>query len=224
MIKKLKKRFVLTSMVSLTILLVILICAITVLSYVSMDKAMDKTLQKLMNSPYESSSDKGEKAPRPVFGYDIQSVNDFRKSSFVVYAITYPDETKITVNAEHMHTDNLDMDEINACVALIVESEEEKGKVDSYKYMKASFGKSGIKIAFIDASMQIQMLSQVIKISCFAAAGIWLVMFIIVNLISLKAINPLRRICKNKSSLLLMQAMKLKHPLQSLQQMFRLGN
>lgn len=186
MLKSLKKKFVLTAMFSLTILLAILILAVSVLSYVNADNTINTALEKIINSNYDDfpGSDKDK---RTVFGYSIGLTPNFQKDSFIVYVT----QNQITVDTSRHSSVNLSDDEIKSYVKTVLESDSPNGKVSSYKYLKRNFGQNGTKIAFVDTSTQMHMIANIIKTSCTASIVLLAIMFLIVYLISSKAVKPI---------------------------------
>lgn len=208
MIKTLKKKFVLTAMFSLTILLAILITAVSILSYSNMEKATNDALEKAITSQLGNHTPK-EDIQKPVFGYNIGINIDWRKDSFIVYVT----DERITVNTPQSNTTNLDTEELEEYVKEVLKKDTEKGKVGSYKYLKKNFGTKGTKIAFIDVSTQIHMLTDIIKTTCFASLALLTVMFAIVYLISSKAVKPIAENIEKQKQFITNAGHEIKTPL-----------
>ena len=72
MIKSLRRKFIVTAMLSLSILIFIIIGSVAVLGYYQMEQTADSMLEVITSE--RKPPEPGSRAPYPVFGYEINQV------------------------------------------------------------------------------------------------------------------------------------------------------
>lgn len=185
MIRALQRKFILTAMLSLLILIIILIGSITVLSYYQIEANSDATLTMLSNdTPY---SNRGAEPPRPVFGYRINPTASFPSGSFTAHATVDGNINFIRI----MGIAELGEDEATELAQEVLTSGKESGKTGAYKYRVTEIDQGGLRIVFVDNSAQIRMLLDTFSLSCFVGLGCMVLMFFILLLLSGRAIRPI---------------------------------
>lgn len=184
MIKALQRRFVLTAMLSLFVLLVILVGGITVASYISMERSTDITLEMLSSDMRTPPPNENER--RPFFGYQINP-NPLRFANRAIVIVDTEDEI-VSIDAGFNTAYD---DEISGYAADILASGKSEGKIGSFKYTIAPFQDGGRRIIFLDVSVQARMLADTVRVAALISLICMVLMFIISVLMSRPTVKPI---------------------------------
>ncbi len=190
MIRALQRRFIFTAMISLLVLLVIIIAGIAIIGYINMENSANDTLEMLAYNPAPAQLEAPpeQKEERlPAFGYQLSP----NGPDFINYFTVLTDATGQIVLADTHLATSLSDEEIAAYTDQVLAAGKERGKIASYKYLIAAQDNGGAKIVFLDNSIQAQTLLSILVISGVVAIGCMALMFIIVLLISRRAVRPI---------------------------------
>ena len=188
MIKALQRRFIFTAMISLLVLLIILIAGITTISYIMMEHSANDTLEMLSSVPAQPAVPLDQRDERlPAFGYQIAPDGPNALNYFTVLINA---EGQITATDIHL-PQTVSEEEISVYAEAALAQQNERGKIASYKYLSTTLENGGTQIVFLDNSIQAQTLLNVLIISGVVALGCMALMFIIVLIISKRAIRPI---------------------------------
>lgn len=186
MVRMLRRKFIMIAMVSFAVFLMLLSVGFVTANYFSMESAADSVLAMLLNGPPAPDSPQTASPPMNAFGYQLENPDSLALRTFVV---TLSAEGEITaLNDGFGWTVN------EADAAALAQSAagtgRTSGKIGSYKFLRQADG-ADERIAFVDITIQAQMLlHSLAPIAMVGAAG-FLLMFLIVLLVSGRAIRPI---------------------------------
>ena len=222
MIKELRRKFVLTSMLAVSILLLLLLGAINILNYRSMNEDTDKTLRML--SSYEGDVSNLEQRPEqrednlpPVrFGMEGKNNYDaFLSSNFFVVRfagsgeVTYVDTSRTSAVSE---------DEAQSLAKEVYENGKDSGKSGRYKYLVTdSKNANGKVVVFLDVSDEYISSVRVLLLSAGMGVLFWLLIFLLVILMSKKAIEPVAESIEKQKQFITNAGHELKTPIAIIQ-------
>ena len=222
MIKELRRKFVLTSMLAVSILLLLLLGAINILNYRSMNEDTDKTLRML--SSYEGDVSNLEQRPEqrednlpPVrFGMEGKNNYDaFLSSNFFVVRfagsgeVTYVDTRRTSAVSE---------DEAQSLAKEVCESGKDSGKSGRYKYLMTDSKNVGGKVVvFLDVSDEYISSVRVLLLSIGMGILFWLLILLLVILMSKKAIEPVAESIEKQKQFITNAGHELKTPIAIIQ-------
>lgn len=186
MVRMLRRRFIMIAMVSFAVFLLLLSVGFVTANYFSMESAADSVLTLLLNGSPTPSAPQSTSLPMNAFGYQLENPDSMALRTFVV-----------TLNAEGEMTAlnngfgwNVQEADAAALAKSAAGAGQISGKIGSYKYLRQADG-DGERIAFVDITIQAQMLlHSLAPIAMVCAAG-FLLMFLIVWLVSGRAIRPI---------------------------------
>ena len=186
MVKILRRRFVMIAMVSFAVFLLLLSVGFITANYFSMENAADTVLSLLLDGPPEPDAPQETAPPMNAFGYQLETPNGRALRSFVAKIGTDGEITLVdsgfgwTVNAS----------DVQALAQNAADTGQTSGKLGSYKFLSRVEG-DGKRIAFVDITIQAQMLLySLLPIALVCGAG-FLLMFVIVLLVSRRAVRPI---------------------------------
>ena len=185
MIKALRKRFVITAMLALLILIAILIGCVTALGYVYMEQSTDSMLRML--SEQRPHTESREEQRRPAFGYQIGPDDQPPGSQFTVDF----DADGTVVHSALLGLQDLDEQEAAALAAQVLSSGKTGGKIGSFKYLATALEGGGTRVVFIDNASQVRMLLSTLRYSCLVGLGCMLLMFLILLPLSKRAMRTI---------------------------------
>lgn len=186
MIKSLRWKFIIATMLSLLILIVTIIGGIALLGYYQMEQVADNTLQSLTMERKPPMP--GERPPYPAFGYQI-SQSSIPASYFVV---------SINANGQIESIDSMGMieiteDDVEQYSNTALTKGNSEGKIGSYKYVIIEEANRPMRILFLDMSLQMQTLLNTIFASFLVGLACMALMFVILFFVSNRVIRPLAR-------------------------------
>lgn len=187
MIKTLRRRFIVTAMLSLSILLLIMVASITAASYAKSEQTSSKILEMLSVNPEPEQDPSFSGRDHPMFGYRVDPDSTSAMNHFTVIA----DNNLNIVDIILIREDTITRADAYEYAAEVLERDSIKGKIGSYKYLKTASENGGYKLVFLDNSIQARTLFDTLKASCIVALICIVLMFIIVLLVSRRAIEPI---------------------------------
>lgn len=222
MIKELRRKFVLTAMLAVSILLLLLLGAINVLNYNSMNEDTDKTLQMVSNyegdaNNLEQRPEQGEDNPPPErFGMEGKNDYDaFLSSNFFVVRfdgngeVTYMDTSRTSAVSE---------EEAQNLAQEAYDSGKDSGKSGRYKYLVTdSKNASGKAVVFLDESDEYISCVRVLLLSIGMGILFWLLILLLVILMSKKAIEPVAESIEKQKQFITNAGHELKTPIAIIQ-------
>ncbi len=193
MMKKLRKKFILFAMSAVSVLLVILIGAINVLSWIALDSQSSLILHTIADGE-EQQFQMEHRQPRPLA--PPMNLDTIRAARFFMVK-TDDSGNVMEINLDQISS--VDMEEaLEYAVQVIEQAAGQRheiapvyeGKIDNYKYMVKQFGSEKL-IFFMDTSSQLQTFIMVFSLSTAIALVCWIAVLIFVVLLSKRVVSPI---------------------------------
>ncbi|MGF7142795.1 hypothetical protein HNQ56_001213 [Anaerotaenia torta] len=185
MIRTLQRRFVLTAMLSLFVLLIIVIGGIIGASYFIMERNTDQALEMLSVDRPRTPPTGDER--RPIFGYQLRP----NLSSFMNHCVVLVDTKGEVAFINSGFYSNYDESEIYEYALRILDGSKMDGKIGSFKYKAVALDSSRYRIIFLDMSAQAQMLADTVIMACLIGLACLFLMFIILIIVSRRTVLPI---------------------------------
>lgn len=190
MIKTLQRKFVVTAMTAISVLLILLLGTINMLNIRTVGKQIDAKLE--MISRNEGNPDNIPRVPGDMPPREHGTKNDydtFMSSNFFVVRfdrkgdIVYSDVSRISSVTE---------EEAKELAEKVYIKNERSGKIDSFEYMvRESRMRMGMVVVFLDTSGEIYSYIRVLFLSAAIGIACWVIMLLFVILLSKRAIRPI---------------------------------
>ena len=181
MIRALRRRFILGAMLALAILLLVMNCGVIAGSYLQMERRLDQTLERLMDSPEpEARPEPPKENPRepkdkiPLFGYEISA----HGPQEAYYLVRVEPGGGMDVDARGV----MEVDEaaLQQVVCEILATGAEKGKADVYKFALRRREDGGALVVLLDNSAALQammnMLRPMMIVNALGLVGMFLIL------------------------------------------------
>ena len=181
MMKSLRKKFILFAMTAVSILLLVLIGAISGLSWLILDSQSDSVLHTLANGDGKFPQMEFRERRPFVPPMDMDTVKSAR--FFMVH--TDEDGTVLDVNIDQISSVSREKAESYAG-----QIEDVSGKIDGYKYEVKQLGTDRL-IFFMDTSNQLNTFVMVLSLSSGIAMVCWLVIGLFVVALSGSVVRPI---------------------------------
>lgn len=205
--KTLRRRFIFFAMSAVTILLVVLIGAINIFSWVILDRQSDEILHTLAGGddkfPQMAPHNRGPFLPP-------MSMDTVKSARFFMVCIDANGNVKDT-----------NLDQISSVTAeqaaqYVNKISGSRGKIDTFKYESKAFGADKL-IFFMDISGQRQTFLMVFSISGMIALVCWLFILIFVTLFSGRVVRPILAGMEKQKQFITNAGHELKTPLTIIQ-------
>ncbi len=217
MIKLLQKRFVITAMIAISLLIVLLLGAINITNIVIVRNDIDRTLIKLTESPVEHNiPNMPPNAPMPNINFNIQN-NENRLLSSPYFLVVLNDTNSI-IFTDVSHISSISEDEAKLITEKVLSLNATEGKIDGYRYkMSNNPFEIGTTIAFLDASNETYSYIRVMLLSAGVGIVCWTLMLILVIVLSKKAIRPIAENLEKQKEFITNAGHEIKTPLAIIQ-------
>lgn len=188
MIKKLQRKFIMITMGSVALVMVILLGSINVINLYQMDRRINGAIKILSENQGRFPKYKKDKIPSNGIrlGFQMNEETQFETRYFVVN--TNKDGSIRGIDTSHIAAVSLRNAE--EYTNKVLSENKNSGYKDIYKYTVIN-QPYGYMIVFMDCRMQIQMATIFLLTSCTVALISFLLVFILVSIFSKKAINPI---------------------------------
>ena len=205
--KTLRKKFILFAMLAVTILLVVLIGAISGLSWVALDGQSSAVLHALANGGGDVSR---EALPAPKPFLPPMNMDTLQSARFFVVHV---DGDGKVLDADVEQISSISAEEAAQYAALITDA---AGKTGPYKYEVKQLGAERL-IFFLDTSGQWGTFAMVLSISSAIALVCWLAIFLFVILLSGRVVRPILAGMEKQKQFITNAGHELKTPLSIIQ-------
>lgn len=188
MIKKLQRKFIMITMGSLSLVMVILLGSINGINLYQMERRINGAIQVI--SQNQGKFPKYEKGKLPSgdlkFGFQMNEETQFETRYFVVKI--NKDSSIREIDTSHIAA--VSSNDAAVYAGKVISTNKNSGYKGIYKYAvtKESYG---YMLVFMDCRGQIQMATIFLLISCTVALINLLLVFILISVFSKKAINPI---------------------------------
>lgn len=219
MIKTLQRKFVITSMIAITILIIALLGAINVSNIIMVRNQSNRTLSMIADN--EGNIDNlppmnGEVPPNmPEPGRGKNDYDTFMASNFFIVRFS---EDKSASFVDVARTSTVSESDAVEYAKKALDSGKSEGKLDNYRFCvkEAKFTK-GTNVVFLDTSSEIQSVLRVMALSALIGFACFLIMLLIVILLSRRAIRPIAENIEKQKRFVTDAGHELKTPLAIIQ-------
>lgn len=218
MIKQLRKKFIFTAMVAVTVLIVLIIGAINVFNFIVIDGQTDRTLDFLVQRSFEPDFKKSETPPekRDIFDKPMDEDTFMASRCFTVYLTS---ENKI-LRADTGRISSVDEESAVSIAEQMLGKGKYSGRCNEFKFVTAvsdtavplDGGFDGVMV-FLDISEQFYNILSVAVLSAIIAVVTWLLMLMLVIALSEKAIRPIAENMEQQKKFITNAGHEIKTPL-----------
>lgn len=190
MIKQLQKKFVLSAMLAISILLIVVLGGINIFNTISTNRQTDKllsTLAQIENSAITMM------LPEVRNSWDFFSVVVTQDDTLgAIYFVVREDTHGKIRTVDTSHISSISTQEAQEYAKQVQNVKDGTGNVGRFKYMAMpTVGNLGKTYIFLDITKQINSVWQVLLLSIAIGVLCWLFMLLLVLILSKKAIKPL---------------------------------
>lgn len=188
MINKLKRKFIMITMASLLLVMILLVGTINIINFHRMNQIAEGTLQFLSENQGKFPDFKKDKLPpkEPHTGFVMNEETKFQTRYFMIEL----DEKGAAMKIDTGHISAVTSDEALNYVNSVLDSGKTDGYQGIYKY-KVVDRDFGSLVIFVDCRRELQTAMYFLLTSVATALGTLLLVFILVSVFSKKAINPI---------------------------------
>lgn len=208
MIKKLRNRFILITMVSVTAVLSVIMVSINIINYSKISKFSDNVLEMLAKGDGHFNIGGMNEGKRPGLDIGITDETPFETRYFCARfnldgEITSIDTGRIAA---------IDENTAKEYAKTIYESGDQKGYIEVYRFLNVATD-DGALIMFVDCSRQLETANQFLFTSILISLGALLAVFVLIYLLSKKAILPIAKSYEKQKRFVTDAGHELKTPL-----------
>lgn len=185
MVKTLRRKFIITAMLSLMILIILIIAGIALTGYYQMENTADFMLHSLTS---QQRPVPGSRLSYPAFGYVI---NPIPTPGIHFYANINEDGSIETIVFGGIL--EIAQKEAEQLIHQALTTGNEQGKIGSYKYLAVRQEEGLTRVVFLDMSLQMRTLMNTIIASFFVGLVSMMLMFVILYFVSGHIIRPIAR-------------------------------
>ena len=195
MIKTLKRKFVFTAMLAITVFILLLLGAINLFFAVSNGRQTDMLLESLIEQRLQNDlppvmtpfpEDKAEERP----GFFVPRPNEEERHS-AVHFFAVLDKIGGVISVDVSRTATVDTDEAREMARKAYGEEDTRGRIDGWKYAAEETEEGTLLYLFLSTDGARSATLRVLGISALIGALGWLLMLLLVLLLSGRAIRPI---------------------------------
>ena len=217
MIKTLQRKFVVTAMIAISVLLILLLGTINIINIGVVGNQVERKLEMISESegnPDNIPMAPGGIPPREPYGQK-NDYDTFMSSNFFV--------VRFDRNGDIIHTDvsrisSVSEQEAEELAEIVYGKNAQSGKIDSFEYMisdsRMGFGKVAV---FLDTSSDIHSYIRVLFLSVSIGIVCWILMLLFVILLSKRAIRPIAENMEKQKQFVTNAGHEIKTPLAIIQ-------
>lgn len=189
MSKALQKKFILTAMAAITILLLVALGAVNVTNFILVSGQSERMLEMLAENEgrFIPQEQRRERRAPEIFMPPINA-DDAMSARYFLVRLDREDEPAYT---DVSHIASVTEEEARAYAADILDSGEERGSCGRFRYRAVDTAEGGRVLIFLDTSSQLRGIVTVLVISAFIGVICWLLMLLLVVLLSKRTIRPI---------------------------------
>lgn len=190
MIRILQKKFIVTAMIAVTVLLLVVLGALNVVNLRSNIRQAEMMLDMLGfqgdRGPFEGPVPDGMREPRRFLD---EPMDENARMSAVYFRVDL-DEHRNVIRTDVSHIASVTEEEASA-MARALDPGRESGKLGSFRYRFFSTPAGGYRVVFLDSAARQASVLRVALLSLLLGLVSWLLMLVLVMLLSKKAIQPI---------------------------------
>lgn len=222
MIKQLRKKFIFTAMVAVTVLIVIIVGAINIFNCMVIDSQTDRTLEFLVQKSFEPDFKKSEEPSknmpekRDIFDKPMNEDTFMASRCFTVYLTSENEILRVDTG----RISSVDEKTATAIAEKMLEKGKYNGSCDGFKFVTAVKDTAvPVKddfdsvMVFLDVSGEFYNIVSVAVLSAVISVVTWLLMFLLVVVLSEKAIRPIAENIEQQKQFITNAGHEIKTPL-----------
>ena len=199
MVRRLRRKFVLTAMTALLIIVVLMISCILLIYFHQQDSRADSTLQMLldndgtfpdMKDPSQPDNSGGRIPGQGPRGADFDAARAIEMPFETRYFTVRLDEDGNILSTDVDHIAAISSEDAESYAASAFSSDKTKGYLDGYKFADNVQDNGVTLIVFLDCNSSFSNLTQLFRISILIAGITLVLMFVLVEALSGNAVAP----------------------------------
>ncbi|MEA4920320.1 MAG: HAMP domain-containing sensor histidine kinase [Clostridiaceae bacterium] len=190
MIKTLQRKFIITAMVAISVLLVVLVGAINAANYMLVDKQSDRLLDMLTDTQGKPNPKTNPKNKAQPWSFNFQ-INEDTAMSARYFTVAF-DEDGNVIKVDIGRISSVTQEEAREIASELDAASYGTGISDGFKYKISDLrDNSGSLMVFLDMTYQMHSMLMVLGTSALIGVCGWILMLLLVILLSKKAILPI---------------------------------
>ena len=219
MSKTLQKKFVVTAMIAVTVLLAVLLGGINLANVLTQTRQSDRLLQSLAMQEGFGPAPRFDEEPRGrrdgMGGFFREPLNEDLRLSALYFVVRLDPEGAV-LDVDLRHIASVDEEEA-AALALQADSDRGYGRIGGLKYQFVETSDDCRSCIFLDVSQQQRALGRVGILSALAGLLAWCAMLVLVRALSRRAIRPIAESMERQRQFVTDAGHELKTPLAIIQ-------
>ena len=220
MIQSLQKKFTVTAMIAVTVLLAALLGAINIVNAVSQSAENERLLQSLAMmegfGPGPRFDQQPEGLPQDHRGFWQEPLTEDRRMAALYFSVRLDSEGAVS-SVDLMHIASVDEEEAADLARRALESGRDYGRLESYRYQIVEPAGDTRTVIFLDVSSQRHNVFRVAALSGLAGLLAWCAMLVLVMALSRRAIRPIAENMERQRQFVTDAGHELKTPLAIIQ-------
>ncbi len=209
MINRLRRRFILVVMTSMTLVIVVLSLSVNLINFLSINADLNRMLELLCENQGALPEIPRGGRPDRIQGFPITPETPYSTRYFVIW---YNADGDLT-NADMRHIAAVTEDDVDAYLAVALRSDVGFGYSGSYKFYVSSTGDGGYMAIFLECRQELRAVCMFALISVLVVVVCIVLVYLLVLLLSKRAIDPVVRNAERQKQFITDASHELKTPL-----------
>ena len=216
MIRTLQKKFTVTAMIAVTVLLAVLLGVINAANAVSQNAESERLLQSLAMMEGFGPAPLQEQLPNERRGFLQEPMSEDRRMAALYFTVRLDSEGAVQ-SVDLRRIASVDEEEAAALALQAVSENKGCGRLDSYRYQIVEPADESRTVIFLDVSTQRLNVLRVAALSALAGLAAWCAMLALVRALSRRAIRPIAENMERQRQFVTDAGHELKTPLAIIQ-------